>query len=39
MQQVLRGIKQAGFPGSRTSPVQEVAVSNMHCVLHDYLNS
>lgn len=38
MEQVQRGMKQAGFPGSRTSPVQEVAISNMHRVLHDYVD-
>ena len=38
MEQVQRGMKQAGFPGNRTSPVQEVAISNMHRVLHDYVD-
>jgi phenylpropionate dioxygenase-like ring-hydroxylating dioxygenase large terminal subunit len=38
MEQVQRGMKQRGFPGNRTSPVQEVAISNMHRVLHDYVN-
>lgn len=38
MEQVQRGMKQAGFPGARTSPVQEVAISNMHTVLHEYLD-
>jgi phenylpropionate dioxygenase-like ring-hydroxylating dioxygenase large terminal subunit len=37
MEQVQRGLKQAGFPGCRTSPVQEVAISNMHRVLHEYV--
>jgi hypothetical protein len=38
MEQVQRGMKQRGFPGNRTSPVQEVVISNMHRVLHDYVN-
>lgn len=38
MEQVQRGMKQRGFPGARTSPVQEVAVSNMHRVLHEYVD-
>ena len=38
MEQVQRGLKQAGFPGCRTSPVQEVAISNMHRVLHEYVS-
>jgi phenylpropionate dioxygenase-like ring-hydroxylating dioxygenase large terminal subunit len=38
MEQVQRGLKQAGFPGCRTSPVQEVAISNMHRVLHEYVD-
>lgn len=37
MEQVQRGMKQRGFPGNRTSPVQEVAISNMHRVLHEYI--
>jgi len=38
MEQVQRGMKSYGFPGNRTSPEQEVAVSNMHRVLReDYL--
>ncbi len=39
MEQVQRGMKQAGFPGSRTSPIQEVAISNMHRILHDYVDA
>ena len=38
MEQVQRGMKQAGFAGNRTNPVQEVAISNMHRVLHDYVD-
>ena len=38
MEQVQRGMKQAGFVGNRTNPVQEVAISNMHRVLHDYVD-
>jgi len=38
MEQVQRGLKQRGFPGNRTSPIQEVAISNMHRVLHDYVD-
>lgn len=38
MEQVQKGMKQAGFPGNRTNPVQEVAISNMHRVLHEYCN-
>ena len=38
MEEVQRGMKSLGFPGNRTNPVQEVAVSNMHRVLRgDYL--
>lgn len=39
MAEVQRGMKIDGFPGSRTSPVQEAAISNMHRVLHDYVSS
>jgi len=35
MEQVQRGMKSHGFPGSRTSPKQEVAISNMHRVLRE----
>ena len=37
MEEVQKGMKQRGFPGCRPSPVQEVAVSNSHRVLHEYL--
>jgi hypothetical protein len=35
MEEVQRGLKSYGFPGCRTSPVQEVAVSNMHRALRE----
>jgi phenylpropionate dioxygenase-like ring-hydroxylating dioxygenase large terminal subunit len=33
---VQQGMKSRGFPGSRTSPRQEMAISNFHRVLHEY---
>lgn len=39
MSQVQRGMKSAGFKGSRTSPRQEVALSNFHRVLHEMLGT
>ena len=33
--QVQMGMKLHGFPGNRTSPIQEVAISNMHRALRD----
>ena len=38
MSEVQRGMKQAAFKGCRTNPVQEVAISNMHRVLYEYLD-
>lgn len=38
MEQVQKGMKQRGFPGNRTSPIQEVAISNMHRVLHEFVD-
>lgn len=38
MAEVQKGMKQAGFPGCRTSPIQEAVISNMHRVLHDYVD-
>jgi phenylpropionate dioxygenase-like ring-hydroxylating dioxygenase large terminal subunit len=35
MEQVQRGMKSHGFPGNRTSPMQEVAISNMHRALRE----
>jgi phenylpropionate dioxygenase-like ring-hydroxylating dioxygenase large terminal subunit len=35
--QVQKGMKSSAFPGSRTNPQQERAISNFHAVLHDYL--
>lgn len=35
MEEVQRGMKSYGFPGNRTNPEQEVAVSNMHRVLRE----
>lgn len=35
MEQVQMGMKLHGFPGNRTSPIQEVAISNMHRALRD----
>lgn len=35
MEQVQIGMKSYGFPGSRTNPEQELAVSNMHRVLRE----
>jgi len=35
--EVQRGMKSRGFKGSRTNPVQEVAVSNFHRALHEFL--
>lgn len=35
MEEVQRGMKSYGFPGNRTSPKQEVAISNMHRVLRE----
>jgi len=35
MEQVQQGMKSHGFPGNRTSPIQEVAISNMHRVLRE----
>ncbi|WP_411740612.1 SRPBCC family protein, partial [Pseudomonas sp. BF-R-19] len=37
MGNVQEGMKSSGFKGSRTNPVQEVAVSNFHRVLLEYL--
>jgi hypothetical protein len=33
---VQQGMKSRGFPGSRTSPRQEMAISNFHRVLHEH---
>ncbi len=33
---VQQGMKSQGFPGSRPSPKQEVAISNLYRVLHEY---
>lgn len=37
MEQVQIGMKSHGFPGCRPNPQQEIAVSNMHRVLREYL--
>jgi nitrite reductase/ring-hydroxylating ferredoxin subunit len=37
IERVQRGMNSIGFKGSRTNPVQEVQVSNLHRVLHHYL--
>ena len=37
IEQIQRGMNSIGFKGSRTNPVQEVQVSNLHKVLHHYL--
>jgi phenylpropionate dioxygenase-like ring-hydroxylating dioxygenase large terminal subunit len=37
MEQVQLGMKSYGFPGNRTTPKQEVAVSNMHRALREYI--
>ncbi|WP_419709637.1 aromatic ring-hydroxylating oxygenase subunit alpha [Pseudomonas sp. NFX224] len=36
---VQQGVKSRGFKGARTSPVQEVAISNFHQTLATYLDS
>jgi phenylpropionate dioxygenase-like ring-hydroxylating dioxygenase large terminal subunit len=38
MQAVQKGMLSRGFEGARTSPVQEVSVSNFHKTLYDYLH-
>ena len=35
MEQVQLGMKSYGFPGNRTNPEQEVAISNMHRALRE----
>lgn len=35
---VHRGMKTRGFTGPRVNPVQETAVSNLHRVLHEYID-
>lgn len=37
MQAVNRGVKNRGFRGARTNPIQEVSVNNFHMVLAEYL--
>jgi nitrite reductase/ring-hydroxylating ferredoxin subunit len=37
IERVQRGMNSIGFTGSRTNPIQEVQISNLHRVLHDYL--
>ena len=37
MGEVQRGMRNRGFKGSRTNPKQEVAVSNFHRALHDFI--
>jgi phenylpropionate dioxygenase-like ring-hydroxylating dioxygenase large terminal subunit len=39
MEAVNRGVKNRGFSGARTNPVQEVSVSNFHAALAAYLAS
>jgi phenylpropionate dioxygenase-like ring-hydroxylating dioxygenase large terminal subunit len=36
---VQKGMRSRGFKGSRTSPVQEITVSNFHKTLHQYIDS
>ena len=38
LKMVQRGMRSRGFAGARTSPVQEVTVSNFHRVLHEYID-
>jgi hypothetical protein len=35
---VHRGMKTRGFAGPQTNPVQELAISNLHRVLHEYID-
>jgi phenylpropionate dioxygenase-like ring-hydroxylating dioxygenase large terminal subunit len=35
---VHRGMKTQGFAGPQTNPVQELAISNLHRVLHEYID-
>lgn len=37
MEHVQMGMKSSGFKASRTNPLQEVAISNFHAVLFEYL--
>ena len=37
MASVQRGMKSSAFAGSRTNPKQEIAVSNFHRVIHEYI--
>lgn len=39
MGEVQRGMRSRGFKGSRTNPKQEVAISNHHRALHDFITS
>ena len=37
MADIQQGMKSRGFKGSRTNPKQELAVSNFHRALHEFM--